>query len=190
MIGVGGLIGNPLGGLLADSLGAKNRRWYAWVPALGTAIGFPLVAVGLSLGQWPVAVALIFCATILLSMWNGPTFAIVHGIVEPRMRATASACVFLLMNLVGQGLGPTTVGFLSDHLATRYFTQGQYKLVCAAGGAHGPHSAAAAVQGPFAAACHDASAYGIRYAMLAVSLALVWSAMHYFLASRHLSRSK
>ncbi|WP_176329252.1 hypothetical protein [Paraburkholderia sacchari] len=46
------------------------------------------------------------------------------------------------------------------------------------------------MQGPFATACHDASAYGIRYAMLAVSVVLLWSAAHYFLASRHLSRSK
>jgi len=193
MIGVGGILGNMLGGLLADSLGAKDRRWYAWVPALGTAIGFPLVAIAFTLGQWPVAVALVFVATVTLSMWNGPTFAVVHGIVEPRMRATASACVFLLMNLVGQGLGPTTVGFLSDRFATRLFAQGEFKVVCAAsgvGGPHGAHGPAALVQGPFAAACHDASAYGIRYAMLAVSVALVWSAVHYFLASRHLSRSK
>jgi hypothetical protein len=42
--------------------------------------------------------------------------------------------------------------------------------------------------GQFAAACHDASAYGIRYAMLAVSVLLIWSSVHYFLASRHMHR--
>ncbi len=187
VIGVGGILGNTLGGVLADKAGTRNRRWYAWVPALGTAIGFPLVATAFTQGQWPVAVGLIFIATVTLSMWNGPTFAVVHGIVEPRMRATASACVFLLMNLVGQGLGPAAVGLLSDRFAARLFTQGQFALACAAGGAHGP---AAPLQGRFAAACHEASAYGIRYAMLAVSVVLVWSSVHYFLASRHLSRNK
>lgn len=190
VIGVGGLIGNVLGGMLADWLGAKSRRWYAWVPAFGTAIGFPLVVTAFTLGQWPVAVSLIFIATALLSMWNGPTFAVVHGIVEPRMRATASACVFLVMNLVGQGLGPASVGFLSDRFAARLFTQGSFKLVCTAGAPHGPHGAAAPLHGPFAAVCHDASAYGIRYAMLAVSVVLVWSAVHYFLASRHLAAGR
>ncbi|MEM5436755.1 MFS transporter [Paraburkholderia diazotrophica] len=189
VIGVGGILGNTLGGVAADWAGAKNRRWYAWIPALGTAIGFPLVASAFTLGQWPVAVALIFVATVMLSMWNGPTFAVVHSIVEPRMRATASACVFLVMNLVGQGLGPATVGLLSDRVAARLFTQGQFNLVCASGGAHGAHGTAAAVQGPFADACHHASADGVRYAMLAVSIALVWSSVHYFLASRHLSRN-
>jgi hypothetical protein len=106
------------------------------------------------------------------------------------MRATASAFVFLLMNLVGQGLGPTMIGFLSDRFADLLFTQGKFHLVCAANGAHGAHGPAAALQGPFAAACHDASAYGIRYAMLAVSVVLVWSSVHYLLASRHVARSK
>ena len=106
------------------------------------------------------------------------------------MRATASACVFLLMNLVGQGLGPATVGLLSDRFAQRVFGARRFGTVCAAGGAHGAHGPAVSLQGPFAAACHDASAYGIRYAMLAVSVVLVWSSVHYFLASRHLSRNK
>jgi predicted MFS family arabinose efflux permease len=190
VIGVGGLIGNLLGGVTADWASARDHRWYAWVPALGTALGFPLVATAFSLHQWPLAVALLFVATITLSMWNGPTFAIVHSIVEPRMRATASAFVFLIMNLVGQGLGPATVGMLSDRFAARLFTQGQFHLACAAAGPHGVHGSVAQLQGPLAGACHDASANGIRYAMLAVSIALVWSAVHYFRASRHLSRSK
>ncbi|WP_233870354.1 spinster family MFS transporter [Paraburkholderia adhaesiva] len=185
VIGVGGLIGNLLGGPLADWASAKDRRWYAWVPAIGTGIGFPLVATAFMLNQWPVAVALLFVATIALSMWNGPTFAIVHSIVEPRMRATASAFVFLLMNLVGQGLGPATVGMLSDRFASRFFTEGQFHLACSVAGPHGAHGPAVQMQGPLAAACHDASANGIRYAMLAVSIALVWSSVHYFRASRH-----
>jgi predicted MFS family arabinose efflux permease len=190
VVGVGGLIGNLLGGVTADRASAKDHRWYAWVPALGTAVGFPLVATAFMLHQWPLAVALLFVATITLSMWNGPTFAIVHSIVEPRMRATASAFVFLIMNLVGQGLGPATVGMLSDRFAARLFRQGQFHLSCAVAGPHGPHATAAPLQGPLAAACHDASANGIRYAMLAVSIALVWSSVHYFRASRHLSSSK
>ncbi|MGU7784785.1 spinster family MFS transporter [Burkholderia sp. PU8-34] len=187
VVGVGGIIGNTLGGVLADWAGPKDRRWYAWVPAIGTAIGFPLIVAAFLLKDWPVAVALLFVATTALSMWNGPTFAIVHGIVEPRMRATASAFVFLLMNLVGQGLGPATIGFLSDRFAAHLFTAGNFRLACAAPGIHAP---AAALRAPLAAACHDASANGIRYAMLAVSIVLVWSSIHYFLASRYVARGK
>jgi hypothetical protein len=36
------------------------------------------------------------------------------------------------------------------------------------------------------AACQAASADGVRYAMLAVTIALLWSSVHYFRAGRHL----
>jgi predicted MFS family arabinose efflux permease len=188
VIGVGGIAGNMLGGLSADWASTKDRRWYAWIPALGTAIGFPLIATAFTVNEWPVAVGLLLAATIALNTWNGPTFAVVHGIVEPRMRATATAFVFLLMNLIGQGLGPAAIGFLSDRFADHLFTLGNFHRVCAATGAHGTHALPVAPQGQLAAACHDASAHGIRYAMLAVSVVLIWSSVHYFLASRHMRR--
>jgi len=37
-----------------------------------------------------------------------------------------------------------------------------------------------------AAACKHASAMGNRYALIAASAILFWSALHYFLAGRHL----
>ncbi|MEM5400316.1 MFS transporter [Paraburkholderia unamae] len=190
VIGIGGILGNLLGGISADLAGATDRRWYAWVPALGTATGFVLIVAAFTMNAWPAAVALLFVATIALSTWTGPTFAIAHSVVEPRMRATASAFVFLLMNLVGQGLGPTAIGFLSDRFAGRLFAQGNYHLMCAAHDTHGAHGAAEILQGSLGAVCRSASAYGVRYAMLAVSLVLAWSAAHYFLASRHMSRNK
>jgi hypothetical protein len=87
------------------------------------------------------------------------------------------------MNLVGQGLGPTTLGPLSQGIGAHLFGQGNFKALCMAPkGAHG----AAAMHGPFAAVCHQASANGLRYAMLIVSVLLVWSALHYFRAARYL----
>ncbi|NLP60119.1 spinster family MFS transporter [Paraburkholderia sacchari] len=187
VLGVGGIIGNTLGGVSADWASAKDRRWYARIPAIGTALGFPTLALAFLSNQWQVSVALLFIGTIALNLWNGPTFAVVQSIVEPRMRATASAIVFLLMNLIGQGLGTPVVGFLSDHIASHLFTQGDFHAVCTL--PKGPHGTAAAFQGPLAAACHDASANGVRYAMLAVTVMLVWSAVHYFRAQRHLKNS-
>lgn len=184
IVGVGGIIGNAMGGYSADWASRHDRRWYAWVPAVGTFIGFPLMVVAFLLqSNWPVVVALLFVATVALNMWNGPTFAVVHGLVEPRMRATASALVFLLMNLIGQGFGPAAIGFLSDRFANALYTDGSYRLMCMSAGAN-PHAAGAHV--PLSAACHAASANGVRYAMLAVTIALLWSSVHYFRAGRHL----
>ena len=184
IVGVGGIIGNALGGYSADWASSRDRRWYAWVPALGTFIGFPLMAIAFfTEAGWQISVALLFAATLLLNVWNGPTFAIVHGLVEPRMRATASALVFLLMNLIGQGFGPAVIGFLSDRFANMLFAGGNYRLMCA-GALGGPHGGG--TQHPLSAVCQAASANGIRYAMLSVTIALLWSSLHYFLAGRHL----
>ncbi|WP_343676378.1 MFS transporter [Paraburkholderia heleia] len=187
VLGVGGIIGNTIGGVSADWASVKDRRWYARIPAIGTALGFPALAIAFLSNQWQVSVALLFVGTIALNLWNGPTFAVVQSIVEPRMRATASAIVFLLMNLIGQGLGTPVVGFLSDHIASHLFTQGNFHALCTA--PKGLHGAGAALQGPFATACHEASANGVRYAMLAVTVVLVWSAVHYFCAQRHLKNT-
>ncbi|OLL31022.1 MFS transporter [Burkholderia sp. SRS-W-2-2016] len=190
VVGIGGILGNTLGGYSADWASSRDRRWYAWVPALGTFAGFPLMVLAFLQHDWPLGVGLLFVATLLLNVWNGPTFAIVHGLVEPRMRATAAAIVFLLMNLIGQGFGPATIGFLSDRFAARAFSGGDYRLMCSGqgGGAHAAHGAAAAVTDPIALACRDASAVGVRYAMLTLTVVLAWAALHYFLASRHMRR--
>ncbi|MCC8402324.1 MFS transporter [Paraburkholderia sp. MMS20-SJTN17] len=186
-IGVGGAIGTTFGGWLADKRGATDPRWYAWVPGWGTLLGFVPLALAFLQSDWHVAAALIFLATILLSSWNGPTFAAIHGLVAPRMRATTSAFVFLLMNFIGQGGGPAFIGFLSDHLAARLFAGGDYAKVCHfARGAHG--AMGAALDSPLAHACADASSSGLRYAMLSMCVLLVWAAFHYLLAVRHVAK--
>lgn len=192
MIGIGGILGNILGGMSADWASKHDRRWYAWIPALGTLIGFPLaLAALLKHDDWTISIALLFASTILLTVWNGPTFAVIQGAITPRMRATASALVFLVMNFIGQGLGPPLVGYLSDTFAAYFFTGNNYQAACSALGgvkAHGAGNASALVDGTLVRICGDASALGIRYAMLTMTIFLGWSALHYFLASRHLQK--
>ncbi|MGO4155446.1 spinster family MFS transporter [Cupriavidus sp. YAF13] len=186
IVGIGGLAGNALGGFAADAAGRYDPRWYAWVPACGTLLGFPLAAIAFLQQDWHVAVPLLLLCTLMLNVWNGPTFAVVHGLVSPRMRATASAIVFLTMNLIGQGFGPPTIGMLSDLFASHIFAAGNFQAMCHAGQSGG--HAVAAWQGPAAAACAQASAQGLRYAMLTMSMIFAWASLHYFFASRQLGR--
>jgi hypothetical protein len=44
----------------------------------------------------------------------------VQSLARPQMRATASALMLLLFNLIGFGLGPWLVGLFNDLLAPRY----------------------------------------------------------------------
>jgi MFS family permease len=51
------------------------------------------------------------------SLWYGPVYAIGQSIVPPHMRATTAAILLFVINLIGLGLGPLAVGFLSDFMA-------------------------------------------------------------------------
>ena len=58
------------------------------------------------------------------TLWYGPVYATAQTIVPPHMRATASAILLFIINLVGLGLGPLSVGARSDVFAI-YFGMGE-----------------------------------------------------------------
>ena len=64
-----------------------------------------------------LALALLLPATILSNVWAGPAYAVIQGMAHERSRATATAIAVLFLTLFGLGLGPLSVGALSDHLA-------------------------------------------------------------------------
>ncbi|HIF95099.1 MAG: MFS transporter [Myxococcales bacterium] len=115
-----GVAGTFLGGYLADRLSKRDRRWYMWVPALGTVISIPF-SFFLYLSSDPyVALALYFPGSILGGMYLGPTFAMTQTLVPASMRATAAAILLFSINMIGLGLGPQGVGILSDLLAPTF----------------------------------------------------------------------
>ncbi len=116
ILGLCGAIGVVLGGVLADKLGKNDRRWHMWLPAITGIICLPfMIATYLADGPY-MALGLSVVPGILFNVYLGNTLAMTHGLVGLRMRAVASAILFFVLNLIGLGLGPTFVGFLSDAL--------------------------------------------------------------------------
>ena len=115
--GGGGLLGTFLGGFLADRLGVGDKRWYLWVPAIAGCFAVPLGFPYLLLDNTTVVIASMFLVSIALNTYLGPCLAISHSLVPPAMRALTSAILFLVLNMIGLGLGPLTVGLLSDFYA-------------------------------------------------------------------------
>ncbi|MCU0728507.1 MAG: MFS transporter [Sphingopyxis sp.] len=113
-IGLAGILGTWLGGVVADRFGARDKRYIILAPAIGMAIAAPLLYVAYASNDWRWALALLIVPTILNSMYYGPTYGAVQGLVRPEARATASAIMLLAQNLIGLGLGPLLFGFLSD----------------------------------------------------------------------------
>jgi MFS family permease len=113
------LIGTFAGGVLADRLAPRDQRWRAWVAAIGALICVPVTIALVLAPDWPTALLMWSAYGLTAPIWSGPGYALAVGLVEPGMRATVTAIVFLLTNIVGFGLSPLIVGGLSDALAPR-----------------------------------------------------------------------
>ena len=117
ILGGGGAIGVFGGGLLADRLASRDKRWYAWLPALTGLMALPF-QVGIYMAGSPyLALGLAVFPGIVSNVYLGNTIATTHGLVGLRMRAMASAILFLILNIIGLGMGPWTIGLVSDALA-------------------------------------------------------------------------
>lgn len=109
-----GMLGTFLGGYLADRWGKHDKRWYVRIALWGLALSLPLSYYTL-LGSEPLYVVLAYApAHILNTLYLGPCIAICHTLVAPNMRASASAVLLFVINMIGLGLGPLVVGALSD----------------------------------------------------------------------------
>ncbi|MEM7100485.1 MAG: MFS transporter [Pseudomonadota bacterium] len=120
VIGVASAVGTFIGGTLADKLAARDRRWYAWLPAYGVLFAFPFYVVGMIMENPYVAIAIMVVPSVLNSLWLGPTFGTIQNLAPTRMRALASAMLLFILNIIGLGFGPFLVGVLSDLLVPQF----------------------------------------------------------------------
>jgi predicted MFS family arabinose efflux permease len=177
VMGISGLAGILAGGFGADLAGGRDRRWYAWIPAIGVVLSGPLYALAYSQTSIWRALPLILGGGLCLSLYVSPVFAVAQNLVEPRMRASISAMLLLAMNLLGQGLGPTLMGQASDALAARRFGI-DYRARCLSG----------PVVSDDARRCAEASTIGLRQTLVGTAATLPAGAIFFVLAARTLRR--
>ena len=120
IIGLGGAIGVFGSGVLADNLGKKDKRWYMWVPVYAAAGSVPFQIATYWVDGPYAALMCMTIPSILANAYLGATIACVHGMVGLRMRAVSSALLFFILNIIGLGMGPTTVGLVSDSLVDQH----------------------------------------------------------------------
>ena len=117
---IGGTAGVFAGGWLADRLGQVDRRWYARLPAIAWLITAPAFALGLLMPNPWIAWPLLLIPNALNILWLGPVTTAVQHLVPRPMRSTASASFLLINNLIGLGVGPTLIGWLSVQFKDRF----------------------------------------------------------------------
>lgn len=117
---VGGVAGIWLGGFFGDRLRRSRPAAYALVPAIAYALSLPAYLLAFSSASLAASALLLVIPTALSLAWLGPVIGAVTTMVEPRMRATASAIYLFIINLLGLGLGTLVIGLISDGLAARF----------------------------------------------------------------------
>lgn len=150
IIGIGGGLGNYLGGVFADRWGASDVRGRVWVPAIAMLAGTPFSFIVYLASDATVALVALIVPSFLGLMYQAPAFAVAQSLATPKMRATAAAVLLFVVNIIGLAMGPLVTGALSDALEPSY------------------------------------GADSLRYAILAVSMALILSAFHFWRAGHWL----
>ncbi|UVJ45725.1 MFS transporter [Pseudomonas sp. LS1212] len=180
--GGAGMIGGALGGVISDWAGRRGEKWYGWVPALSFLAAAPCYVVGFLQESWQLSVVWIAIGCMFVMFHQPPTFAVTQNLAEPRMRASASAILLFVLNLIGMGLGPLFIGLASDLYAARAFSLGDYSTLCPGG------MAPANAEAILAQACHGASVIGLRSAIVTCAGGFILAAMVYYLAGRSMAR--
>jgi MFS family permease len=126
------MLGIYLGGMFADRFGARDRRWYMWVPAIGQVTSVPIlcafllwpesdrVALPFGLPDIPVAFIFSIIGSVFGSFFTAPFIATIQGLAKLRMRAMAAAMSTTVSSFVGMCAGPLLVGVLSDAFEVRF----------------------------------------------------------------------
>lgn len=117
---VGGILGIYFGGWLGDRLGGARAGAYALVPGIAFLLTGPLYALAMMAQSFAIVLLLFTVAYMLSLAWLGPVVNAVQNLVPPAMRATASASMLLINNLIGIGFGTFIFGYLSDQLKPTY----------------------------------------------------------------------
>jgi MFS family permease len=112
-----GTVSGVGGGRVADW---AAKRWgihaQSWMVGLLKCAALPFTVLFFTTNSPAIAIAAYACTTLFANSYLGPTFAMLQGLAPLRMRALWAAITLLAINLIGLGLGPTSIGALSDTL--------------------------------------------------------------------------
>ncbi|GGE03765.1 MFS transporter [Polymorphobacter glacialis] len=104
------------GGALVSRGALKSPRSYAIVPGIATLILIPTLIAALWVEDWRLSLLLLLIPMAACTIYVAPALALVQNLTAPRARATATAILLLMFNIIGLGGGPLFIGMISDAL--------------------------------------------------------------------------
>ncbi|HUO12784.1 MAG TPA: MFS transporter [Caulobacteraceae bacterium] len=196
--GVSSGTGTLVGGFVTDWLSKRSAAWYALVPGIGLSLATPIYFLAYTRVDWHVAAWILLLPGVFQYTYLGPTFGVIQNAVDQRRRATATALLFLFLNLIALGGGPPFTGWLIDQFAQFNFAHaGPHSIMSslgrmflhgeAAGGRFAdlcpgglPKKGAAAA---LTMACKPTLIRATQEGMIVTFFFYAWGGLHYFLAA-------
>jgi predicted MFS family arabinose efflux permease len=114
--------GTFFGGFAADRLSIrfKDRRWYMWVPGIATLLCVPFQFLAYLSPDRAVVLPSFVGLMLMAAVFFGPSFAMTQALATLRMRSVATSLLLFIQTLIGNGLGPSMTGLISDRLAPSF----------------------------------------------------------------------
>ena len=115
-------IGTFLGGYLSDRLSSRtnDRRWYMWVPGVATLICVPFQFLAYLSPSLAITLPSFVGLMLMAAVFFGPSFAMTQALATLRMRSVATSVLLFIQTLIGNGLGPSVTGLISDWLTPSF----------------------------------------------------------------------
>jgi hypothetical protein len=177
--------GTFFGGYITERLTRRLPTAMAIVPAVGLFLAVPAYVAAFFVEDLFWVFVLWGIGAVLHYSYLGAQYNIGQGVVSNRSRATAIAVLLILVSLIGNGIGPYFVGFMSD-----FFMQ-QQLLALDPGTALTPEicksseyvKAIADVQ-----VCLEANSTGLKFSMAATASIFIIAASCFLMCARTLQQ--
>lgn len=116
LTGICGAFGTYMSGYFADRFGKRNVNWYMYVPICAAFFSIPFAPIFYLAPSTAVTLAAAIGPATMGASYLGSLYAMSQGMVPLRMRAQTIGILLFVLNMIALGLGPATVGEISDLL--------------------------------------------------------------------------
>lgn len=120
ILGIAGGVGYFFGGYLADQFGRESYKRSLHFIAKVVFLTTILLAMTLLSNSSTMALILFILPAATMNIYLAPVLSQAQSLVGLRMRATTSAIVLFVINLIGLAIGPLITGIISDILEQRF----------------------------------------------------------------------
>jgi len=177
--------GTFLGGYITERATERFPTAMAWVPAIGIALAVPAYGAAFFSEDLDTVFVLWGIGAVFHYSYLGAQYNIGQGVVSNRSRATAIAVLLILVSLIGNGIGPYFVGFMSD-----LFMQQQLLALDPSTwlSPEACKTASVARSGGEEVLCRTANSTGLKYSMAATASIFLIASACFIICARTLKQ--